>query len=161
VKRRIAIVILAGKVSQPRRGQSMNTKSNLVIASRSMVWAGWIMSAIVVLFLLFDGITKLMMIAPVVDATIRIGFPQAVIRPLGIVCLACAILYAIPRTSVLGAILLTGFLGGAVASKVRLEEALFSQTLFWIYVGILAWGGIYLREGRLRSLMPFRRGPIS
>jgi hypothetical protein len=131
----------------------------MATATKSMIWIGWIMSGIVVLFLLFDGITKLMMIAPVVDATTGIGFPVNVIRPLGIVCLACAILYAIPRTSILGAILLTGFLGGAVASKVRLEDPLFSQVLFGVYVGILAWGGLYLRDDRLRSLIPFRRGP--
>jgi hypothetical protein len=139
----------------------MSVESKMVTASRSMVWIGWIMSGIVVLFLLFDGITKLIMIDPVVDATIRIGFPLDVIRPLGIVCLACAILYAIPRTSILGAILLTGFLGGAVASKVRLEDPLFSQVLFGVYVGVLAWAGLYLRDGRLRSLIPLRRGPRS
>jgi hypothetical protein len=139
----------------------MSVESRMVTASRSMLWIGWIMSGIVVLFFLFDGITKLIMIDPVVDATIRIGFPLDVIRPLGIVCLACAILYAIPRTSILGAILLTGFLGGAVASKVRLEEPLFSQVLFGVYVGVLAWAGLYLRDGRLRSLIPLRRGPRS
>jgi DoxX-like family len=139
----------------------MSVESRMVTASRSMLWIGWIMSGIVVLFLLFDGITKLIMIDPVVDATIRIGFPLDVIRPLGIVCLACAILYAIPRTAILGAILLTGFLGGAVASKVRLEDPLFSQVLFGVYVGVLAWAGLYLRDGRLRSLIPLRRGPRS
>lgn len=137
----------------------MNVRSKMATATKSMIWIGWILSGIVVLFLLFDGITKLMMIAPVVDATKGIGFPVDVIRPLGIVCLACAILYAIPRTSILGAILLTGFLGGAVASKVRLEDPLFSQVFFGVYVGILAWGGLYLRDDRLRSLIPFRRGP--
>ncbi|MEH2489747.1 DoxX family protein [Bradyrhizobium sp. AZCC 2230] len=136
----------------------MSAESKLITTSRSKVWIGWIISGLVVLFLLFDGITKLIMIDPVVDATIRIGFPLDLIRPLGIVCLACAILYAIPRTSILGAILLTGFLGGAVASKVRLEDPLFSQVLFGVYVGILAWGGLYLRDDRLRSLIPFRRG---
>jgi hypothetical protein len=139
----------------------MSVESRMVTGSRSMVWIGWIMSGIVVLFLLFDGITKLIMIDLVVDATMRIGFPLEVIRPLGIVCLVCAILYAVPRTSILGAILLTGFLGGAVASKVRLEDPLFSQVLFGVYVGVLAWAGLYLRDGRLRSLIPFRRGPRS
>jgi DoxX-like family len=139
----------------------MNVEANVVTVSRSLIWIGWIMSCIVVLFLLFDGITKLIMIDPVVDATMRIGFPLEVIRPLGIVCLVCAILYAIPRTSILGAILVTGFLGGAVASKVRLEEPLFSQVLFGVYVGVLAWAGLYLRDGRLRSLIPLRRGPRS
>ena len=139
----------------------MTTKSQTATGTKSTIWIGWIMSGIVVVFLLFDGTTKLMMITPVVDATIGIGYPAGVIRPLGIVCLACAILYAIPRTSILGAILLTGFLGGAVASKVRLEDPLFSQVLFGVYVGILAWGGLYLRDGRLRALIPLRRGPAS
>jgi hypothetical protein len=139
----------------------MTTKPQTATGTRPATWIGWIMSGIVVVFLLFDGTTKLMMIAPVVDATIGIGYPVDVIRPLGIVCLACAILYAIPRTSILGAILLTGFLGGAVASKVRLEDPLFSQVLFGVYVGILAWGGLYLRDGRLRALIPMRRDPAS
>jgi DoxX-like family len=139
----------------------MNVEANVVTVSRSLIWIGWIMSCIVVLFFLFDGITKLIMIDPVVDATMRIGFPLEVIRPLGIVCLVCAILYAIPRTSILGAILVTGFLGGAVASKVRMEDPLFSDVLFGVYVGVLAWAGLYLRDDRLRSLIPFRRGPRS
>jgi hypothetical protein len=139
----------------------MTTKSRIATVTNSTFWIGWIMSGIVVVFLLFDGTTKLMMITPVVDATTGIGYPVDLIRPLGIVCLACAVLYALPRTSVLGAILLTGFLGGAVASKVRLEEPLFSQVLFGVYVGILAWGGLYLRDGRLRALIPLRRGPAS
>jgi hypothetical protein len=139
----------------------MTTKSRIATVTNSTFWIGWIMSGIVVVFLLFDGTTKLMMITPVVDATTGIGYPADLIRPLGVVCLACAVLYALPRTSVLGAILLTGFLGGAVASKVRLEEPLFSQVLFGVYVGILAWGGLYLRDGRLRALIPLRRGPAS
>jgi hypothetical protein len=139
----------------------MTTKSRIATVTNSTFWIGWIMSGIVVVFLLFDGTTKLMMITPVVDATTGIGYPADLIRPLGVVCLACAVLYALPRTSVLGAILLTGFLGGAVASKVRLEEPLFSQVLFGVYVGILAWGGLYLRDSRLRALIPLRRGPAS
>lgn len=139
----------------------MTTKSRIATVTNSTFWIGWIMSGIVVVFLLFDGTTKLMMITPVVDATTGIGYPVDLIRPLGVVCLACAVLYALPRTSVLGAILLTGFLGGAVASKVRLEEPLFSQVLFGVYVGILAWGGLYLRDSRLRALIPLRRGPAS
>jgi DoxX-like family len=139
----------------------MTTKSQTATGTKSTIWIGWIMSGIVVVFLLFDGTTKVMMITPVVDATIGIGYPVDVIQPLGIVCLACAILYAMPRTSILGAILLTGFLGGAVASKVRLEAPLFGQVLFGVYVGILAWGGLYLRDGRLRVLIPLCRGPAS
>jgi hypothetical protein len=129
--------------------------------SKLMLWAGWIMSGVVVLFLLLDGVTKLLLVEPVIEATRQIGYPLDVIRPLGIICLVCAVLYAIPRTAILGAILLTGFLGGAIASKVRLEEALFSQVLFGAYVGVLAWGGLYLRDGRLRVLIPWRRTAAS
>ena len=129
--------------------------------SKPMLWAGWIMSGAVVLFLLLDGVMKLLLVEPVIEATRQIGYPLDVIRPLGIICLVCAVLYAIPRTAILGAILLTGFLGGAIASKVRLEEALFSQVLFGAYVGVLAWGGLYLRDGRLRVLIPWRRTAAS
>jgi DoxX-like family len=119
--------------------------------------AGWTMTAVMVLFLLFDGFGKIVLESHVVDATKAIGFPIATIRPLGITCLACTVLYAIPRTSVLGAILLTAYLGGAVASKVRIEDPLFSSVLFGVYFGLLVWGGLFLRDGRLRSLIPLRR----
>jgi hypothetical protein len=93
----------------------------------------------------------------VVEATTMIGYPLDVIRPLGLICLVCTILYAIPRTSILGAILLTGYLGGAVASKLRIEDPLFSSVLFGVYFGILIWGGLYLRDERLRALIPWSR----
>lgn len=125
--------------------------------SKAMLWAGWGMSGLTVLFMLFDGISKLVMEHHVVEATTKIGYPVDAVRPLGIVVLICTILYAIPRTAVFGAILLTGFLGGAVASKVRIDDPLFSSTLFGVYFGILAWGGLYLRDQRLRALIPLRR----
>jgi len=126
-----------------------------------MFWAGWTMSGVVVLFLLFDGASKLMLIAPVVEATTQIGYPVNLVRPIGIIGLVCAVLYAVPRTATLGAILLTGLLGGAIASKMRIEEPLFSHVLFGVYVGILAWGGLYLRDDRLRTLIPLRRAAAS
>jgi DoxX-like family len=131
---------------------AMNSKA----ASRNTtrLWAGWIMSGVVLLFLLFDGVTKLILIAPVVEATREIGYPEHLVRPIGVVVLICAVLYFIPRTAILGAILLTGLLGGAIASKMRVEDPLFSSVLFGVYVGALAWGGLYLREGRLRALIP-------
>jgi hypothetical protein len=122
-----------------------------------MLWAGWIISGVVLLFLLFDGISKVMLIPAVVEATAQIGYPQDLLRPIGIIGLTCGVLYAIPRTALLGAILLTGFLGGAVASHLRLGDPLFSHVLFGVYVGILAWGGLYLRDARLRALLPFHR----
>jgi hypothetical protein len=93
----------------------------------------------------------------VIDATTKIGYPLAAIRPIGLIALLCTILYALPRTAVLGAILLTGFYGGAVASKIRIEDPLFSSILFAVYMGLIAWGGLYLRDDRLRALFPFHR----
>jgi hypothetical protein len=119
-------------------------------------WIGWGMSGLMIAFLLFDSISKLVLEHHVVEATTQIGYPLDVIRPLGVICLACTLLYAIPRTSILGAILLTGYLGGSIASKVRIEDPMFSSVLFGAYFGILVWGGLYLRDERLRSLVPFR-----
>jgi hypothetical protein len=135
----------------------MSTHSQSSSSSKAMLWAGWGMSGLTVVFMLFDGISKLALERHVVQATTKIGYPEGVIRPLGIVILTCTILYAIPRTAIFGAILLTGFLGGAVASKVRLEDPLFGSILFGVYFGILAWGGLYLRDDRLRVLLPWRR----
>jgi hypothetical protein len=115
------------------------------------------MTGLMIAFLLFDGVSKRALEEHVVEATTKIGYPTEIIRPLGLICLACTILYAIPRTSILGAILLTAYLGGAVASKVRIEDPLFSSILFGVYFGILVWGGLYLRDGRLRELIPLRR----
>ncbi|WP_334392933.1 DoxX family protein [Bradyrhizobium sp. AZCC 2262] len=122
-----------------------------------MQWTGWGMTGLMIAFLLFDSVSKLVLEQHVVEATTKIGYPLDVIRPLGIICLACTMLYAIPRTSILGAILLTAYLGGAVASKVRIEDPLISSVLFGVYFGILVWGGLYLRDERLRALIPLSR----
>jgi len=118
---------------------------------------GWGMTGLMIAFLLFDSVSKLVLEPHVVEATTMIGYPLDTIRPLGIIGLACTIVYAIPRTSFLGAILLTAYLGGAVASKVRIEDPLFSSVLFGVYFGILVWGGLYLRDERLRALIPLSR----
>ena len=123
--------------------------------SKTRLWAGRILIGLPALFLLVDGIMKLIKPAPVVEATVRLGYPENVILPLGIVLTACTILYLIPRTSVLGAILLTGYLGGAVATHVRVSESLFS-IIFPVIFGVLIWGGLYLRDNRLRGLIPVR-----
>ena len=106
--------------------------------------------------MLFDSVSKLALERHVVAATVQIGYPLSCIRLLGMIGLMCTILYAVPRTSILGAILLTGYLGGAIASKVRIEDPIFSSVLFGVYFGILVWGGLYLRDERLRSLIPLR-----
>jgi len=120
--------------------------------SRKALWAGWIMTGLPTLFLLFDGIMKLVKPKFVVKATVQLGYPESVIVPLGIVLLACAVAYLIPRTSTLGAILLTGYLGGAVATHVRVGAGLF-EILFPVAFGAFLWGGLFLRDPRLRRSM--------
>ena len=131
----------------------MQTKSAPI--PKKNLWAGRIMSGLPALFLLIDGAMKLVKPAPVVEATVRLGYPQSVILGIGIVLLLCTALYLIPQTSVLGAILLTGYLGGAVATHVRVGESWFS-VLFPVVFGILLWGGLWLRDIRLRALIPLR-----
>jgi len=113
-----------------------------------MLWAGRIMTALPVLFLLMDGIMKLMKPQPVVKATVELGYPEGVIMGLGIVLLVCVILYVVPRTAVLG---------GAIATHVRVGNPLFSHVLFPVYLGALIWGGLFLRDRRLREFIPLRR----
>jgi DoxX-like family len=125
--------------------------------SKTISRIGWALSVITILFMLFDAGGKLFLESHVVQATTEIGFPVAAIQPIGLIALLCTVLYALPRTAILGAVLLTGFYGGAVASKVRIEDPLFSSILFGVYFGILAWGGLYLRDEQLRKLFPWRR----
>ena len=125
--------------------------------SKGRLWTGRIMSALPALFLFVDAVGKLVKPAPVVEGTLQLGYPESVILGLGIVLLACTVLYVIPRTAILGAILLTGYLGGAVATHVRVGSPLFTHILFPVYVAVLIWGGLYLRDERLRALIPLRR----
>jgi DoxX-like protein len=123
--------------------------------SRGRLWTGRIISILVVLFLLFDGITKVMKVKAVLDASAQLGYPVSTIVGIGITLLVCTAFYVIPQTAVLGAVLLTSYLGGAVASSVRISGPLFN-TLFPIIFGVFVWVGIFLRENRLRALIPFR-----
>lgn len=120
-----------------------------------MLWTSYIVSVLPSLFLLLDGVMKLVKPAPVVEATVKLGYPENTIVGMGIVLLVSTILYLIPRTAVLGAILLTGYLGGAVATHVRVGDSLFT-ILFPVIFGGLIWGGLYLRDERLRALVPLR-----
>ena len=124
--------------------------------STKTLWGGRVLTAVPVLFLLMDAIMKLVKPGFVIEATVQLGYSAEVIVPLGIVLLTCVVLYVLPQTSVLGAVLLTGYLGGAVASHVRHGDPLFSHVLSPVYAGILIWGGLYLREPRLRALVPIR-----
>jgi len=122
------------------------------MSKKSSLWVGRILSALPVLFLLLDGVMKIVKPAFVVEATVQLGWPESVIVALGVVLIACTILYLIPRTAVLGAILLTGYLGGAVATHVRVGGPLFS-ILMPVILGVMLWGGLYLRDERVRSLV--------
>ncbi|WP_051248892.1 DoxX family protein [Inquilinus limosus] len=126
-------------------------------ASKRMRWAGHGLSTLVILFLLMDAAMKLLRLPVVLDTTAQIGWPAASVVPLGIILLICTALYALPRTAVLGAVLLTAYLGGTVATHARIGSPLFSHTLFGVYLGIMLWGGLYLRDDRLRGLIPYRR----
>lgn len=134
----------------------MPSETHTAPVSKKKLWAGRILSALAVLFLLFDSITKLMKIAPVMAAFARLGYPESLARVIGSILLVCLVVYVNPRTAILGAILLTGYLGGAVDANLRAGDPLF-ETLFPIIFGVLIWAGIFLREGRLRALVPLRR----
>jgi hypothetical protein len=119
------------------------------------LWIGRIVSALSMLFLVMDGGTHLIKPAPVAEAFNRLGFPFSLSVELGIIELVCVVVYAIPRTSILGAILLTGYLGGAVATHLRVLDPVFDTT-FPIIIGALVWGGLYLMDSRLRALVQFK-----
>ena len=127
--------------------------------SRPQRVAGLILSGLIVAFLVFDGVIKLIPIAPVTETMTALGYSgdPALARGLGILTLVCAALYALPRTSVLGAILLTGLLGGAIATHLRVGSPVFSHLLFGVYLGVIAWGGLYLRCEALRRLIQWRQ----
>ena len=119
--------------------------------SRSPVWAGRLTSTLVVLFLLFDGATKVIKERHVLQATAQLGISASLIAVIGTIRLICTLLYAVPRTAFFGALLLTGYLGGAVAIELRVGNALFNQTLFPVYFGALVWLALHLRDARVRS----------
>ena len=128
--------------------------------SKTSLWVGRIVSYLPALFVLVDGAMKLVKPRVVVEATVNLGYLESVIVPIGVVLIVCTILYLIPATSVLGAILLTGYLGGAVATHVRVNEGLFS-IVFAVIFGMLLWLGLYLRDARVRALIPIRTGVAS
>jgi hypothetical protein len=136
----------------------MQAISQTAPLSGKAIWAGRVMSGLVILFMIFDASLKLIPLAVVTDSMTELGYlPSAgLARGLAIVILVCTALYAVPRTSVLGAILLTGYMGGAIASHLRIGSPLFSHVLFGLYLGLMVWGGLFFRDERVRALIPFR-----
>ena len=130
----------------------MQVDTRTAPASKKLFWAGLIASALPVLMLLFSAVIKLLNLANVVTEFARLGYPESRVLGIGMLELACTIVYLIPRTSVLGAILLTGYLGGATATHVRVGDPFFAPPI----LGVLLWLGLYLRDERLRALLPLR-----
>ncbi len=140
----------------------MQTENTQAAASRPMVITGYVLSVLAILFLLMDAVIKIVPPEMVLDINRKLGYPDSAVVPIGIVLLICTVLYAIPRTSVLGAILLTAHLGGAIATHVRVSSPQTNQgfggelfsIIFPVIIGLFIWGGLYLRDGRLRALIP-------
>jgi hypothetical protein len=125
--------------------------------SNGAIWTGRVLSGLAIVFLLFDAAIKLVPLDVVITTSRELGIPTELARTLGVLTLACTVLYAIPRTSVLGAILLTAYMGGAIYTHVRAGSPPFTHTLFGVYLAVLIWGGLYLRDERVRALIPFQR----
>jgi hypothetical protein len=137
----------------------MSTIAEGAPVSRSARRLGRLLSGLVILFMLFDGAVKLVPWPIVTESMEKIGYgsSETLARSLGVISLVCTVLYAIPPTSFVGAILLTGYLGGAMASHLRIGSPLFTHILFGFYLGLMVWGGLWLRDPDLRRLLPFRR----
>lgn len=134
----------------------MVTTMKTTSGSKATVRTGYVLSALAVLFLLFDAVIKVVQAAPAVESTVQLGYPAAYVVVLGLIELACVAVYAFPRSALLGAILLTGWFGGAMATHVRAGSPAFS-VIFPILIGLMVWGGLFLRDARLRELLPFRK----
>lgn len=118
-----------------------------------LVWVGRVISALVALFMLFDAGLKILKVPAAVEGTVRLGYSDGLLLPIGLAALVCVLLYSIPQTAVIGAILLTGYFGGATATQVRVHDPWF---IFPVFLGVLAWAGLYFRDGRVRGLIPLR-----
>ena len=124
--------------------------------SKVALWAGRVITALVVLFFIFDGVTKVIKIPQVIEASVQLGYTESQIVGIGILLLVCTAIYLLPQTTVLGAILLTGYMGGAIATHVNAESGLFPIS-FSAAFGVLVWLGLYLRTPRLHALLPLKK----
>jgi hypothetical protein len=146
-------------INQLFKEKAMPTITETAPVSKTARRTGHVLSGLVIAFMLFDGAIKLVPWPIVTETMEKIGYgsSESLARTLGAITVACTVLYAIPPTSIVGAILLTGYLGGAMASHVRIGSPLFTHTLFGLYLGLMVWGGLWLRDRDLRALIPFRR----
>ena len=130
----------------------MNATAIVGPVTTARTWTGIALSGIAVSFLLFDSLGKLLKVAPVITGSAQLGYPERVIQPIGLILLVCVVTYMIPRTAVLGAVL-TGYMGGAIATHVRVGNPLLTHALFPVYVAVLLWGGLFLRDQRVRNTL--------
>ena len=137
----------------------MSTMPATAPVSKPARWTSRVLSGLVIVFLLFDGAINLVPWPVVTETMDKMGYgsSETLARSLGIITIVCTVLYSVPPTSILGAILLTGYLGGAIASHMRIGSPLFTHVLFGFYLGLMVWGGLWLRDSNLRGLIPFRR----
>ena len=135
----------------------MSVTTDFAVPSKGQLWTGRILTGIAVLFLLFDATIHFLKPAPVVKGFADLGYPISVAVPLAIIEFVCIAFYLIPRTTIFGAVLLTGYLGGAIAAQLRIGAPLVSTLLFPIYVALFVWGGLYLRDPLVRTIIPLRR----
>jgi hypothetical protein len=136
---------------------SSSAATHTGVPSRKSIWTGRILSGVAVVFMLFDSITKILKVDAVVKASAQFGYSVGLLSAIGIILLCCVVVYVIPRTSVLGAILITGYLGGAVEANLRIGTPLFSNALFPVYFAILVWAGVFLRDSEIRKILPLRK----
>ena len=141
-------------ILSPKREWTMQQTTAAPVSTKAL-WVGRVITSLAVAFLTFDGVTKVVQERHSLEGTAQLGFPESAIVGIGIALLACTVIYAIPRSTILGAVMLTGYLGGAVAANVRVRNPLF-QTLFPIIFSVLVWGGVFLRDDRLHALLPLR-----
>jgi hypothetical protein len=150
--------VVQERPTNPLRSEhTMNTMHTGTPISKPTRWAGRALSGLVVLFLTLDAVMKLLALPQVAEAAAPLGWNPEAMLTLGALLLLCTVLYVVPRTAVLGAVLLTAYLGGTVATHARIASPLFTHTLFGVYLGMMLWAGLYLRDARLRALAPWRR----
>jgi hypothetical protein len=143
------------------RAEAPRMHASTTDSTRTQRRTAYVLTTLAALFLALDTVMKLLRLAPAVEGTVALGYPEHTVALIGAIQLVCLALYLAPQTAVLGAVVMTGYLGGAVATHVRIGSPLLSHTLFPMYVAAMLWGGLYLREPRLRALMPLRRPEIS
>ena len=143
--------------ADPPQYAANSQRSSGTPPGRAARFTGLGLSAVAVLFLAFDASMKLLQLGPAIKGTVELGYPASVVFGLGVLQAVCLLAYLVPQTAVLGCVLWTGYLGGAVATHVRLSQPLFSHELFPLYVAILLWSGLWLRDARVRQLLPLRQ----